>query len=301
MDAGEKATNAILRRTEAQIDEIYGAALQQAVKSHASFFQKIAAIDSGKIKPPAVYDTPEKVLKWRQGYTKELLRREKIVDGIIAELRQAGVDVAPIIKSAGVDNYMVNRSYTAAKLTREFNKIKQSPIDIGQSKINLTFAQYDKRQIEILLQDTQSPFSKIAYKNLGANAVITRRLRSEMAQATLLGESQSKIIKRIRAVTGQSQYQARRVAQTERTRLQSQARSDTLQEAADLGVKVTKTWSARMVNTRDTHAALDGVTIPQDEAFHLIDGDSLMYPGDPNGRAENVISCHCVLIPGVAT
>lgn len=288
MDAGEKATNAILRRTEAQIDEIYGAALQQAVKSHASFFQKIAAIDSGKIKPPAIYDTPEKVLKWRQGYTKELLRREKIVDGIIAELRQAGVDVAPIIKAAGVDNYIVNRSYTIDSLNR-------------QAGTQIAFGNMQRNQIEVLLQKTQSPFSKIAYKNLGANAVITRRLRSEMAQATLLGESQSKIIKRIRAVTGQSQYQARRVAQTERTRLQSQARSDTLQEAADLGVKVTKTWSARMVNTRDTHAALDGVTIPQDEAFHLIDGDSLMYPGDPNGRAENVISCHCVLIPGVAT
>lgn len=288
MDAAERATNAILRRTEAQIDEIYGAALQQAVKNHASFFQKIAAIDSGKIKPPAIYDTPEKVLKWRQGYTKELLRREKIVDGIIAELRQAGVDVAPIIKAAGVDNYMVNRSYTINSLNR-------------QAGTQIAFGNMQRNQIEVLLQKTQSPFSKIAYKNLGANAVITRRLRSEMAQATLLGESQSKIIKRIRAVTGQSQYQARRVAQTERTRLQSQARSDTLQEAADLGVKVTKTWSARNVNTRDTHAALDGVTIPQDEAFHLIDGDSLMYPGDPNGRAENVISCHCVLIPGVAT
>ena len=288
MDAAERATNAILRRTEAQIDEIYGAALQQAVKNHASFFQKIAAIDSGKIKPPAVYDTPEKVLKWRHGYTKELLRREKIVDGIIAELRQAGVDVAPIIKAVGVDNYIVNRSYTIDSLNR-------------QAGTQIAFGNMQRNQIEVLLQKTQSPFSKIAYKNLGANAAITRRLKSEMAQAALLGESQSKIIKRIRAVTGQSQYQARRVAQTERTRLQSQARSDTLQEAADLGVKVTKTWSARMVNTRDTHAALDGVTIPQDEAFHLIDGDSLMYPGDPNGRAENVISCHCVLIPGVAT
>jgi len=46
-----------------------------------------------------------------------------------------------------------------------------------------------------------------------------------------------------------------------------------------------------MVNTRDTHAALDGKVIPSEEPFVTIDGNHLMYPGDPNGPASEVINC----------
>jgi hypothetical protein len=285
MDAAERASAAIERRAMNEINAIYSGSLKSMLADQKSFLQKIADIDAGKIKPPAFYDTPEKILKWRQGFTRELLRKEKVIEGIKTRLAEAGAKSAPVVQSAMTDVYAVNRTYTVSQLA-------------GQTGIS--FAQYDKRQIDVLLKDSASPFSKIAYKNMGTNHAIVRKLSREMAQATINGESQRDIVKRIRAVTGQSKYQATRVAQTERTRIQSQARSDTLTEAADLGVKVTKTWSARMVNTRDTHAALDGVTIPQDEAFQLSDGDRLMYPGDPSGSPENVISCHCVLIPGVA-
>ena len=44
--------------------------------------------------------------------------------------------------------------------------------------------------------------------------VIRSALQSQMAQAAVLGESQEKIIKRIQKVTGQAEYQARRIAQT---------------------------------------------------------------------------------------
>lgn len=285
MDAAERAGNAIERRIMRDINAIYTRALKDALSDQKSFLAKIADIDAGKIKPPAFYDTPEKVLKWRQGFTRELLRKQRVVEGIQARLNEAGKEAAPVIQNAMTDVYGANRAYTVDAVTK---------------KANVSFAQYDKRQIDILLQDNMPPFSKIAYKAMGANPEIVRKLSREMAQATINGESQRDIVKRIRDVTGQSQYQAQRVAQTERTRVQSQARAQAMDEAAALGVKVTKTWSARMVNTRDTHAELDGVTIPNDEAFQLSDGDQLMYPGDPNGRAENVIQCHCILTPGVA-
>jgi SPP1 gp7 family putative phage head morphogenesis protein len=286
MDAAEKASAAIERKALKRVDGIYNAALKNALADQSSFLAKIADVDAGRIKPPAFYDTPAKVLAWRQGFTRELLRKEKVIEGIKAQLNAAGAKAAPVIKGAMTDVYAANRTFTAEGIA---------------SQVNISFAQYDKRQIDIILNNSQSPFSKIAYKGLGANPAIVRRLNNEMAQAIIGGESQRDIVKRIREVTGQSKYQATRVAQTERTRIQSQARADTLTEAEALGVKTTKEWSARMVNTRDTHAALDGVTIPQDEAFILNDGDRLMYPGDPNGSAKNIINCRCVLIPGVAT
>ncbi len=286
MDAGERAGDKLMKGLDKRLNGIYNTALKKALADQKSFLAKIADVDAGRIKPPAFYDTPEKILKWRQGFTRELLRKEKVIEGIKEQLDTAGAKAAPVIRDAMADVYAVNRTFTADGLA---------------SQVNITFAQYDKRQIDILLNDTMSPFSKIAYKNMGANPAIRRRLQNEMSQAIINGESQRDIVKRIRAVTGQSKYQATRVAQTERTRIQSQARADTLTEAEALGVKTTKEWSARMVNTRDTHAALDGKVIPSDEPFITIDGNRLMYPGDPNAPAGEVISCHCVLIPGVAT
>ena len=54
-----------------------------------------------------------------------------------------------------------------------------------------------------------------------------------------------------------------------------------------------------MRNTRDSHAALNGTEIPEDEKFRTIWGNELRYPGDPEAPAAEVINCFCVLVPDV--
>lgn len=54
-----------------------------------------------------------------------------------------------------------------------------------------------------------------------------------------------------------------------------------------------------MRNTRDSHAALNGVVIAENEKFRTIWGNELRYPGDPSAPAKEIINCHCVLIPDV--
>lgn len=63
------------------------------------------------------------------------------------------------------------------------------------------------------------------------------------------------------------------------------------QAARGTGLNLTKTWLAtRDERTRDAHVTADGQTVPVDSTYE-VDGDSLSYPGDPRGRAENVIQC----------
>ena len=285
MDAIERS-DAIEQATMTRVVEIYTGALRKALKSKKAFLQKIADVDSGKIKPPQYYVDRGEVAKWREGFVRELMRQNKVIDGIMEQLNAAGADAAALIRDSMVDIYNANRQEATETLA----------LEAGQMGVYATFAQYDKRQIAVLLQEQQSPFSRLAYQNMGQNPAIRRRLQNELAQATILGESQRDIIKRIRKVTGQTVAQARRVAQTERTRVQSQARWQAGNEAAAMGLRVYNTWSTRMINSRESHIRLNGKSALQGERFP---GSVLRFPGDPEGPAREVINCFCVLVPNL--
>lgn len=286
MDRATRASDALENALQKRIESVYGDALKQAVKSCERFLRKIREVDEGKIKPPAYYDTPEKVLKWRRGFTRELLRRENVVKNIEKAIQQAGVEIEPVMRETVANVYHVNRIYTAELVDQ-------------QAGVNLSYSVPTTAQAEIILKDSQPPMSKIAYQNLREAPAMMRRLQNEMTQAVMLGEDQKKLIHRIRSVMGNSAYCAKRIAQTERNRVQSQARADTIREAAEAGVVMHKRWSTRMVNSRDSHVALNGVEIPEGEKFHTIWGNALAYPGDPDAPAREVINCRCILVPVV--
>ena len=67
-----------------------------------------------------------------------------------------------------------------------------------------------------------------------------------------------------------------------------------LNGAEELGAK-SKTWvTVGDDKVRETHAYLEGQTIPIDELFYTIDGDSALSPGDFY-LAGNNANCRCIL------
>ena len=307
MNADERS-NRIESATMARVGEIYAEAMKQAVRNQKAFLAKIKAIDEGRLKPPQWYVDRGMEDKWRQGFLRELLRREKVVDGFMKELNSAGNEAAQLIQESMAEIYRVNREETTQRLLAEYaNSVEESA---NAAAAAIPFALYDKRQIGVILQKNQSPMSKLAYKNMGQNPVIRRNLQNALAQSILLGESQRDLLKRIQRITGQTVSQARRVAQTERTRVQSQARVQAGEEARQKGVEVYHEWSCAFIpphktrhgfssGSRESHMDLDGKTALAGEAFQTIWGNELRYPGDPSAPAREVINCHCTLIPHV--
>ena len=280
-------SDAIERALTTRLAGIYSDALKEALRKQSKFWQELSDIDSGKIKPPQKAVDMGRVDEWRAEYVRRLIRQQRVIDGVIEELDKAGIEAAKTIRKNMAEIWSVNRDEIAAAVEKEAAK----------QGVDAIYLKYDKRQIEVLMQEQESPFSRIAYKNLGENPAVRRRLQNELAQATVLGESQRDIIKRIRDVTGQSYKQAKRVAQTERTRVQSQARYQAGQEAAEMGIRIANQWSCKMMKTsRDAHVDRDGKWALQDEPFP---GSVMKYPGDPAGGPSECINCHCVLIPHV--
>jgi hypothetical protein len=94
---------------------------------------------------------------------------------------------------------------------------------------------------------------------------------------------------------------AETIARTETTRVLNTARQETtMQVVDDAGIPVddvVRTWSATDDNrTRDTHREMDGQERGLNEPFDSPSGAQLMYPGDPEAPAEEVINCRCAVL-----
>jgi len=94
-----------------------------------------------------------------------------------------------------------------------------------------------------------------------------------------------------------SQYQSRRLVQTEAT---NAANFATMESATTIfpGAQMMKEWIASFDDrTRSSHAeAGASEPVPYNDAF-MVGGSLLMYPGDPSGPAAEVVNCRCSVAP----
>lgn len=91
---------------------------------------------------------------------------------------------------------------------------------------------------------------------------------------------------------------ARTVARTEILTASSSAHYESFMQSPAVEGKTWKHSGAKKNNPRPTHVAMDGVTIPVDDYFE-VDGETGLFPRDPNFSAKNRVNCGCVLGPAV--
>jgi len=146
-----------------------------------------------------------------------------------------------------------------------------------------------------------SKISKGLYDHLGENygmlkkritAEVSRGIASSMTYAQVAQQLAGKMTGIYKNPGGALAY-SMRIARTEGHRIQCQATMDACYNAKDRGADVVKQWDATLdARTRNSHAMVDGEWKELDEKF----SNGLMFPGDPSGRAEEVIHCRCALL-----
>ncbi len=85
-------------------------------------------------------------------------------------------------------------------------------------------------------------------------------------------------------------WEAKRIARTE---IHNSQTLGVLQGYEDLGVEYLQWSAAHDERVRDIHRELDGEIVPMGAVF----SNGLMYPGDMNGPASEVINCRCQALP----
>lgn len=94
--------------------------------------------------------------------------------------------------------------------------------------------------------------------------------------------------------SGGTLYDIQRIAETDATRIYNQGAVDAVR-ANGAENSVQKRWRTMGdERVRDTHAYLEGMTVPFDSRFYTYDNDSAEYPGGFS-LPENNINCRCVV------
>lgn len=150
----------------------------------------------------------------------------------------------------------------------------------------------------------EAEISKYARERAGDNIVIVegtlkdelkKILRHRMDTEDVVGVE--KLTQQVFKDYGQiAEWMVRRIAQTETMIGMAHAGA----VAADtLDVGFTKQWSAVMIRTRESHLAMDGIEIDQDDLFEVGEERALMrYPHDDafGAPAGEIINCACDVI-----
>jgi len=273
-DYGDRLTQADLRQLQKRIISIAGEAKETAIAREKEAIDRLAAFVPDDSIPAEL----------SAARANRLLRQVERASGTVRNISKEIVNRGAMrfgeeIRKSSLEAYKINLDYGRYSIDR-------------QAGVFLPWPMLDDEQIRVIIFDEMPSFSKIAYTRLGQDRDTVKRLQSELVQAMLLGEGRPGIEKRIAKVVNMKANQAKRVAQTEIVRLQSQARFAAGFDAIEMGIDLDKQWISRMdAKVRMDHVGVTGEIVDYKKPF----SNGLMFPGDPDGAAAQVINCRCVL------
>ncbi len=130
---------------------------------------------------------------------------------------------------------------------------------------------------------------------------LIRQLRAELAAGVRAGERISDLRARVRRVlVDQAPDRISKIARTEVVGALNAGANAAYNRSPVVGQK--KWLTARddrvRVGTFD-HREADGQVVDKDQPF-TVSGESLMFPGDPNGSPGNIIRCRCTIRPVIS-
>ena len=161
--------------------------------------------------------------------------------------------------------------------------------DLQGQGIPLIFPLDQKAVVDAIQNETK--LSESLYTALGHDITdLKKKITGEISRGISTGMMYSEISRNISSWARIPKNNAMRIARTEGHRIQEKATMDAHVKAKSKGADVVKIWSAALDSrTRDTHRKIDGEIREVEEKF----SNGLLYPGEPSGKAAEVINCRC--------
>ena len=275
-DTAHRLTDEKLEEMEKRMSAIYSRAEKEIQKTADEYFAKFAKQDEAKRKLLEQGKiTEEEYTKWRKGKVMYGKRFTEMKEQCAKQLMNVNKTALAYVNGELPEVYALN-----------YNALAGSVDGVGGYSFTLVDADTVRN---LAVTDT----SLLPYKEIDPEKDVQwnmKKINAETLQGILQGESMDKIAKRMMNVQEMNKTQAIRSARTIVTGAENKGRQDSYARAEADGIILERTWLATNDSrTRHSHAVLDGETKPIDAPF----SNGLMYPGDPNGRPEEVWNCRC--------
>ena len=195
--------------------------------------------------------------------------------------------VEAILEKLHSDEFTTIQEYLSASYTDAFIG---TMYDLAGQGIPLIIPLDQAAAVKAILTD--SKISKGLYSALGIDVnALKKTISAEVTRGIASGMSYHDIARNIDNASHTTYYNAVRIARTEGHRIQQASTQDAQQQAKSKGADVVKQWDSTLDGkTRESHRRVDGEIRELDEKF----SNGLDFPGDPNGKAKEVINCRCV-------
>lgn len=216
-------------------------------------------------------------------------RLDKIVNEVAEKVNSVNKSAISQVNKSLVDIYKTN--YNGGIDLLAILLAQQIPSKYAKTP-NTTEANED-------IKEEKSPFDVLAIDNAKDITELRRAVDRQFITAIMRGDNTNELINRIEKVVSLKLSDIVRIARTETTRIENLGRLNAYEVGEKMGYTMAKVWVAVGDNrTRLAHKEADGQTVPINEPF-IVHNEKLMYPGDPNGSAENVINCRCSMRAGI--
>lgn len=275
-DKAHRLTDLKLEEMEKRLSAIYSRAEKEIQQTADEYFSRFAKQDEAKRKLLEQGKiTEDEYTKWRKGKVMYGKRFTEMKEQCAKQLLNVNQTAIAYVNGELPEVYAIN-----------YNAIESAVDGVGGYSFTLVDADTVRN---LAVKDT----SLLPYKEIDPAKDIPwnmKKINAETLQGILQGESMDKIAKRIMNVQEMNKTQAIRSARTIVTGAENKGRQDSYARAEADGIILQKEWLATNDSrTRHSHAALDGAIVDQDKKFD----NGLMFPGDQNGRPEEVWNCRC--------
>ena len=272
-------------------------------QSYKDITGKIATLDSSigqlqkalaDVGSDGIGDLAAAFFKGKKNITPEEAK-ETLQSMIQSKVYQKNYQTALQKQVDGVLDKMLDKEFTTVSdyLTECYeNGFVGTMFDLQGQGIPLCFPLDQEQMVRAVQLD--SKISHGLYQRLGEDvSLLKRKITAQVSRGISTGMSYQQVAQQLANVSNIGYNNAIRIARTEGHRIQCQAGMDACEKAKEKGADVVKQWDASLDSrTRESHAIVDGEIRELDKPF----SNGLMFPGDPDGPAAEVINCRCALL-----
>ena len=291
-DEAHRRTDKKLAELETRIAAEYKKAADELSEKIKDYFERLKERDAVQAEMLLNGEiTKQEYIQWRLAQIGRGKRFQALRDRIAERMTHANEVAAAYINDQTPGIYSLNRNYAAYTIEQQVGQ------DVG-------FDLWDEQTVKRLIVDQPDIMPYYPEKRAVQRGIDLawgkRQITVQVTTGILQGESIKHLADRLQFnIPGMNRTSAIRAARTAVTGAQNAGRLDGFLRAEEMGVKLKKRWLATLDNrTRHTHRILDGQVRPNEKPF-VVEGQEIMYPGDPSAAAALVYNCRCTLVAEV--